>query len=347
MPPVNGNLTSVGNIASGQAFWVKASGLSPALVAKEENKSTDTSVEYYRKAPTQVVNAFTVALNSGKKRDEAVIAIRKDATNAYDFNYDGHKKTNSYGPNGKGVYTLSTLSEDGVSLAYNFIDKVKCGTTLPLRILNADNGTYTIDFKYLESLEPDVYIELHDNYLKESVKVTSELAYEFRVSDPESSAENRFAITLNKKAPKIKAENGRLMAEEVEGPYQWYYEGQAIANATGEELIAARAGNYEVASMANGCANKSTAYFNSQVIEEKIQVWPNPTSGKITYTYRFEAETINVRVISASGKTMMQQKHSNYPGKELSLDLTSLPAGLYIIELSDPAYAEIFRVIRK
>jgi len=80
-----------GVIALGQAFWVKAQGpaLSPTLLVRESAK-TNSSGEFYRKAPLQN-NGLAITLDDQIGKDMSWLMVKPDALTGYDELYDRSK----------------------------------------------------------------------------------------------------------------------------------------------------------------------------------------------------------------------------------------------------------------
>lgn len=105
------------------------------------------------------------------------------------------------------------------------------------------------------------------------------------------------------------------------------------------------AGNYTVSLTATNSAGSNTktktAYIkvnNTTFIEENqlstIHFYPNPISDYLSIELP-ENEKINLRIIDLGGKTVFVQYIQNTSTKIQQLDLTSLNAGMYVLEISD------------
>jgi hypothetical protein len=360
VPPANGDGSMT--IASGQSFWIKATAENPSLTVRETDKATQVNATFYRRGnEPDVRDAFIVALNRDKLRDEAIIALRNDAKPEFEELKDGLKRLNQYNPKKAKLFSISTQSSDGKDLVFNFVPEQKCSQQLPLSIESAEPGEYTLDFKYLNSFTSPTSVELTDKLNKQHIEITPGVEYKFNVeydsqnASAEDSAKvvgDRFYITLNGRTPAIQAEGSKLIATRTEGPYQWYFEGTPIEGATSGSLIATRIGNYSVASLSSGCAVESFAYNNSvlgieNLAELGIKVWPNPTNGQLSYTYKPGVKSFKVTVSNLAGQILLLENISNYTGNQLTLNLEDFKAGMYIIELSDDTAAYQYRVVRK
>lgn len=87
--------------------------------------------------------------------------------------------------------------------------------------------------------------------------------------------------------------------------------------------------------------------FSSPFLKE-FTVYPNPTSGAITLTLEPVENTnrpMSLKVYSLIGQEMMTQTISPFSGiKKVSLDLSTLPKGIYMLEVSNGDKSRIKRV---
>ncbi|PSK94856.1 T9SS type A sorting domain-containing protein [Taibaiella chishuiensis] len=69
--------------------------------------------------------------------------------------------------------------------------------------------------------------------------------------------------------------------------------------------------------------------------KEALNVYPNPTTGKLTFKYNFENTTGSVRITDIAGRVVLTQEYGKQSGvKEISLDVSSLNNGMYFVELT-------------
>jgi hypothetical protein len=81
--------------------------------------------------------------------------------------------------------------------------------------------------------------------------------------------------------------------------------------------------------------------------QNTLRIYPNPTPGatQIEATYK-AAGVSNIRVVGQNGQLLRQYKKSVQIGlNRIPLDISDLPKGLYIIQVSEPGQPE-FRSIR-
>ncbi len=87
--------------------------------------------------------------------------------------------------------------------------------------------------------------------------------------------------------------------------------------------------------------------FGSPFLKE-FTIYPNPTSGEVTLTIE-TADLVNgpmtLKVYSLIGQEMMKKSITPFSGvKKVQLDLSTLPKGLYMVEVSNGDKSRIKRV---
>lgn len=190
-----------GVIATGQAFWVRATGANPQLVIHESAKSSQTGIFFRKDTREEVVPTLAISLKKGADEDVAYYKIRKGATPELD-DLDGPKLNNV-------IFDISTLTPEGISMAINATDKPLCGQPLQLRIRDVTNGTYRIGARRTGLFE-GYQVTLVDKYTNTNFELSSGDEYEYVVTnDAATKAQDRFSIILTE--PTI--DPGNLIAE--------------------------------------------------------------------------------------------------------------------------------------
>jgi len=182
-------------IASGQGFWVKATGAGiPVLQANENIKSAGTQTTFMREqGPSDLLR---ITLTSGGLSDEAIIHFREDATEKFDDHADALKLPNGY-------FNLSSLQESSQeAMAINSMNTLACEKSIALSVQNTKPGTYQLTFSDLSSFDENVEIELVDTFAKKTFTVGSANAYTFNVtSEVGSYGVDRFSLRFKKLLP--------------------------------------------------------------------------------------------------------------------------------------------------
>jgi hypothetical protein len=170
-------------IAMGQAFWVRATG-TPSFSINEQAKTGNPATFYRTASP----NKLSINLTNGAVTDKAIVKINSESSNKFD-DFDGPKLDNS-------LFEISTLSEDGIKMAVNSMNKINCGTVLPIMVKNLTVGSYEISFERLGEFQ-ELDVELYDRYTNSTVTVSNTSIYSFSVSaNASSKATNRFELRV-------------------------------------------------------------------------------------------------------------------------------------------------------
>lgn len=130
--------------------------------------------------------------------------------------------------------------------------------------------------------------------------------------------------------------NGNVLTSSTTGvSYQWYLDGNPIPNSNSITITATASGNYEVEVFyADGCSEIS-APFNIVVTslndleEGSINIFPNPTNGMLRFSFPTN-EKYMATMLDFTGKDVLMQLVDNNNG----LDITFLPKGMYLLQLS-------------
>ena len=136
--------------------------------------------------------------------------------------------------------------------------------------------------------------------------------------------------------------------------YRWFINGELIPTATGPRLTAVLAGKYRVEITQKGCSVSSKTLelttvqypVNSPIktsppevliIEENLQVYPNPVEDLLTVAYQSDnTYNLDAQIVTPDGVVL--------PGKLLydngsvflnQFDVSKLPSGRYFIRVSD------------
>ncbi len=110
-------------------------------------------------------------------------------------------------------------------------------------------------------------------------------------------------------------------------------------------------GNYNLASVASGMvtarnngltsfsdfaigiASAELTLSNPEFQKQQLTLYPNPASNQINLSFKSILDNVNVKIISVLGQTVYEK--SNLSGDNLSLNVSDLTKGIYIIQISD------------
>ncbi|MEM9858097.1 MAG: T9SS type A sorting domain-containing protein [Bacteroidota bacterium] len=189
-----GDPSFAGNIAQGQAFWVKAISASPTLTLLESDKTSSNGIFYRTKDEEQLIEIFVKGADNW---DMTALRIVEGATLGYDPATDGLKL-----PNEK--INLYTKSSGGENLIINTMESLDCSQDFDLYLTDVDEGAYTFEFKKIETFAGQYEIRLMDTFTGSSFLLTDGFVYSFEVtSEEESQGTDRFDISFTAASPDL------------------------------------------------------------------------------------------------------------------------------------------------
>jgi hypothetical protein len=183
-------------IATGQAFWVMASG-TPDLRAQEGIKADQASVlqaTFFRKA--KPIDQLRIKLTAKNSSDEVLITLNESgASDNFDARMDAYEFPSDT------LLSLHSLTADNERLAVNaFGSQSKNKTEIKLGLTGVKLGTYTIDFLEFENFSTQTNVYLMDRFTDELIEIlVTNKRYSFSVtSDPTSAGDDRFVVYLTR-----------------------------------------------------------------------------------------------------------------------------------------------------
>ncbi len=176
-----------GQIASGQSFWVRATGSNPVMTIREGVKVTNGAVFYREEADP--VPSFALVIRRDSIVDKAVVKVRSAASRGMD-KWDGAKLDNDH-------FDIATLSAEGFPLAINALDKLPCDNeTISLSLSDVEPGEYRVSLLESNDFEQYRYTWI-DRYHNTEITFTPGIDVVFLVNgDAASRSVDRFAIRL-------------------------------------------------------------------------------------------------------------------------------------------------------
>ncbi|MFO0486033.1 MAG: T9SS type A sorting domain-containing protein, partial [Sphingobacteriia bacterium] len=161
-------------------------------------------------------------------------------------------------------------------------------------------------------------------------------------TSPEVTLTGTFAVPPA--APTISLSSGALRSSQPTGNQWLNVSRQPIDGATGQAYTPTATGTYYVryTDAATGCTATSTGFFYGVATTSRtaslaaggIQLYPNPTSGTLNVavaspgSYRLQLSDLQGRVVYTT------QLSGSASGTTTSLQLPSLPAGLYSVQIA-------------
>lgn len=124
--------------------------------------------------------------------------------------------------------------------------------------------------------------------------------------------------------------NGETLNSSTATQYQWYLNGNIIANANSQNYTPTESGSYQVEiTDNNGCTSISQAFAYSNVsinsiADNKTIIYPNPTTGIINITNELcESNNFEVTIYNTYGHSILSYKNAN------SIDISKFNNGIY------------------
>lgn len=145
-----------------------------------------------------------------------------------------------------------------------------------------------------------------------------------------------------------------IISNEAGASYQWVdcnNGNAAIIGATNQSYTPTSNGVYAVEITKNGCTMLSSC-VNFTIVGLRntpfntlgLEVFPNPTRGKVTIRFDRNLENIETKIRTVTGQIVGQFSHSNQ--KELTLEMPAV-AGLYIVEISSGQEVYKLKIIKE
>ncbi|MGN6641135.1 MAG: beta strand repeat-containing protein, partial [Mucilaginibacter sp.] len=189
-------------IASGQGFFIFATGTGASLTFTELAKTTlsqNTGTNLYM---AHVKNLASINDNDRFLR----LQIEKDSINTdgiiVQFNDNAKASFNMMEDaryhQGTGVVSLSSLSSDNIPLAINQLPLSPKGDTIYLKTSVSAYGNYILNMKTIQGIPQYYNVWLKDAFLKDSVNMRTTNTYSFTVTtDTNSYHSKRFSLVLS------------------------------------------------------------------------------------------------------------------------------------------------------
>jgi hypothetical protein len=142
-----------------------------------------------------------------------------------------------------------------------------------------------------------------------------------------------------------------LSADTKDATYQWLDCGKDFApikGATQQSYNATTNGNYAVSISANGCSDTSACYnvaitgVNDKTIDERIKIYPNPTSGKLM----IESASMSIERIemyNVLGENILRYDALQLPSE---IDISVQPSGIYYVIVRSVNREEVIKVVK-
>lgn len=140
----------------------------------------------------------------------------------------------------------------------------------------------------------------------------------------------------------ISREGRMLTANAQEATYQWvecHNDYAPIAGATQRSFTVESDGSYAVivtqnqCSLMSECVEVSLVGITDPESAESLWIYPNPSTGKLQLAFSIPMDNARIDIFDTTGKTVFTL--SAFSGQRMELDLSALPAGTFILQVTD------------
>ena len=134
--------------------------------------------------------------------------------------------------------------------------------------------------------------------------------------------------------------NDTTLSVNIDSAYYQWIDCHMMSEMPGEinqELVSAFGGDFAVIVNDNGCIDTSDCITHS-ILEllkhepEKVNVYPNPSSGQINMEFENFQENITLQIINLQGQLLFEQVYNNTTAVTLN---TKLPKGVYYVKIGE------------
>jgi hypothetical protein len=180
-----------GLIASGQSFWVRATGVNPKLTIREGVKVAGGAT-FFRKEQVPI-SSFAISLTKDSLRDIAYYKVRPTAKPTLD-DWDGLKLDNE-------LFDIAITGDNNKAFAIHATNRLPCDSVIQVTLKDLTPGTYSINLTTRHNFSRYSYT-LIDKYAVTETPLFPERPLKLLVNnDAKSSAVDRLSIQLTEHPP--------------------------------------------------------------------------------------------------------------------------------------------------
>ncbi|NVO02932.1 MAG: T9SS type A sorting domain-containing protein [Bacteroidetes bacterium] len=158
------------------------------------------------------------------------------------------------------------------------------------------------------------------------------------------------AVAVNPMPPTpIITANGIILQSNSAIGNQWYNQNGIIAGATSQNYSPLANGNYYVIVTVNGCSSSASNTINittvgveQTILNNGINVYPNPVSNELTIEFKGNQENINFEIINSIGQVM----YKGILTEKITVPTSNFATGVYLIKLENGTSYEFKKIVK-
>jgi hypothetical protein len=358
-------------IASGQGFFVQATGAGASITFTESAKVTNqltlgttllmsTSPVAAAQVP-QVLKLKMINPADSTAADDIAIVFDAAGKEAYDKAEDG------FDLGGNGTTALSSLSADNVKLAINTYPAITKTTKIKLTAVSLITGNFNMVAGNLSTLDSKYEAFLVDNYKTDTIKLSTTSAYAFTIDRtiPATYADGRFEIVFKDAPVAVNALlnfSGTQVNKTIE--LNWtvaanplpvkftlekstdkvYYTALTTILSDSRDTYSYtdtqpqdgdnyyRLGQTDVSNHLKYSDTIDVKYDKNAISVKPFRIYPQPVVSTLNIALNEPYNgAVHYKITDVFGLVV---KKGNFTGSTYSLDLSKLYIGIYVIELS-------------
>jgi hypothetical protein len=333
-------------IASGQAFFIQATGLNQSLQFTESAKSTSDAAFQRNTDESMLVR---LNLTQGSMTDEVLFTIMDDASSAFDVAYDALKWDSPV----TAAPELAILGSDSVKMCINTINAFEESISFPLFVEMPAAGDYTFSVSEVLNLPTGVCITIQD--LETGITIPMLQGETITLSTTAPYAGYRLVISMNAPlhvnaldatcngnedgAIEINSaiEGWTVLAEDVFGNVHYATDGTISGLPSGDYNV-----TYENVDAMCIAASMGVTISQPELIDAEIQstvdYCNSGMSGRIEMIVS-NTDNFNYTLTNADGAVI-----DSGSSEDSYLMISNLPAGEFMVNLSANCFSESFEV---
>ncbi|MCD4792676.1 MAG: lamin tail domain-containing protein [Bacteroidales bacterium] len=376
-PPWSNNGVAINGgtqyIPAGQSVMVKATANGNFTIPASVRVHSDQA--FYKGNKDVIPDLLRFQIEKDNYTDETVIRTLEDATNEHDASYDAHKMfvSNNDRPQ---IYT--NVNENSVLYAVNSLPTITENKLVPVAVRIGLAGEYTI--RFTENNFDNMHIWFEDVLLNKTINLSYENIYTF--SQSAQLNDDRFYVHFGNNTKPILNIEIPDQETDVDEYYSFDlpenvfidldFEDELSLSASlssGDDLpewltfdsdLEQFSGTPDEVQTLNikvtatdifgenisdeFVLNVKNAVSVSNISENIIFVYPNPTTGKIVVEMTGKNISGIIKVTDINGQELI---NTNINSDRTEIDLSKLASGIYFIEIISNNYTHRERIIKK